>query len=385
MEYFLGYERPEGRPGVRNHLAVISTVSCANLVAERIAARTGGVPLTHAYGCLEFPRSLEQTRRTLLAMANHPNVAAALVVGLGCEEIDARELQREVRGRPSAALVIQEEGGSGYAVEKGVSLVEELLRQVSSPRRKPFPVSQLCVGVVCGASDWTTTIASNPAVGVMADLLTARGGTVSMTETSGIPGTERLLAQRAVDRNVAAQILALSAHHAREARRRYGCPIYKVNPSPGNKAGGITTMVEKGLGNIQKVGRGTIFGVVDWAYPTPGPGVWIMRDSGIGPDVFSITGLSAGGAQVVVFTTGRGSPLGGAVVPVIKVTGNRDTERSFAQNIDLGVSGVLFGEETLAQAGERLYRLVLEVASGRLTKAEEFGHREFGIPRPEGE
>ncbi|HHY94111.1 MAG TPA: UxaA family hydrolase [Firmicutes bacterium] len=385
LDYFLGLAREQGRPGVRDLLLVVGTVSCVTHVVQEVAARAGGVSITHDYGCLEFPSSLEQTMRTLAAAAAHPNVGAVLVVGLGCEQIDARELARRVQGKPVQALIVQEEGGSGYAVAAGTRLALRLRQEMGQPRREPFPVSELAVGVVCGASDWTTAIASNPTLGVMADLIGEQGGTVAMTETSGIPGAERVLAARARDETVAADILALSAYHADQARRRYGCPIYEVNPSPGNKAGGISTMVEKGMGNIEKVGRGTIYGVVDWANYIPGPGVWIMKDSGIGPDVFSVSGLSAGGCQVVVFTTGRGSPLGGALVPVVKVTGNPDTARAFAQNIDFDAGTVVRGGESLAQAGRRLHRLVLEVASGRLTRAEELGHREFGIPRPEGE
>lgn len=378
-----GYIRDDGRPGIRNNLLVVATVSCVNHVVGQLAARTGAIPLIHDYGCLEFPESLAQTRHSLEAACSHPNTGAVLVVGLGCEQLDARELSGGVRGRPARHLVIQEEGGSGHAVEKGVKILGELQEAMRQTPRGPVEPRDLMIGVVCGASDWTTAIVSNPVVGAMADLHTRAGGGIAMTETSGIPGTEEILARRAADPEVARKIRDLSLHHVRQAAQRHGCPIYQINPTPGNKAGGITTMVEKGLGNIAKVGEGTIRGVVGWGQPMEGPDVWIMKDSGIGPDVFSISGLSLGGCQLVVFTTGSGSPLGGALAPVIKVTGNPDTAQSFAQNIDFDAGGVVAGSESIPAAGMRLYEQAAAVCRGERTRAEQLGHREFGIPRPE--
>lgn len=382
-KYFWGYRREQGKPGVRNNLLVVATVSCVNHVVQEIAAESGGIPLTHNYGCMEPPNSLKQTKGALLGALNHPNTGAALIVGLGCEQIDAALLAELVKGKPVRMLSVQEAGGSWLAIEKGILLAEELIALMGKPSREVFPISELSIGVVCGASDWTTAIASNPVVGKMSDLVVEAGGTVAMTETSGISGTERILASRAANSQVAEAIYEIAAYHAQQARLRYGCSLHEINPSPGNKRGGLTTMVEKGMGNNAKIGNGIIQGVVDWGCCIPGPKVWIMKDSGIGPDVFSVAGLGLGGCQIIVFTTGVGSPLGSALGPVIKVTGNGITAQSFAHNIDFDASTAISSQETIEEAGQRLFALLLQVADGAFTKSEMLGHREFGIPRAE--
>ncbi len=323
---------------------------------------------------------LEQFRRTLVGIANHPNVGAVLVAGLGCEQIDAPSLAREMTrgGKAAEAVVIQDCGGVQGAVRRGLQAVREMQEVLAGEKRVACPVSELIMATECGGSDFSSGLTANPAVGFVSDRLIELGGAVILSETAEIIGAEHLLAARAINRGVARGIQRI-VERVEENARRGGGDIRGANPSPGNIRGGITTIEEKSLGCIYKAGTKPVQGVVEYAESIGGKGLWIMDTPG--QDVESITGMVAGGAQIVVFSTGLGTPVGCPIAPVIKITGNPETARNMRSHIDINAGVILKGRGTIEGVGERIFRLLMEVASGRRTKAERLGHCELAINR----
>jgi altronate dehydratase large subunit len=349
---------------------------------QRIAQQTGAIPITHDYGCVEFERELNRTRLGLVRAGQHPNVSGVLVVGLGCEQLLARDLAEAVSssGKPAEWILIQEEGGTSATVEKGSVLVRRLKAAASTEKRISRPVSDLIVAVMCGGSDWTSAIAGNTSIGVVTDTLVANGGTVLMSRVEGFPGSEHILASHAVSAEAGYAILKLVDRVRAQFKEHYGQKIEDVNPTPGNKAGGITTLVEKSMGNIKKAGDASVQGVLALGDPIPHPGLWIVDSSPTGPDVFGLGIHAIQGAHIVLFSTGRGTPVGSAEMPVVKVTGNPATYRRMEDNTDFNAGEIIEGK-AVRETGTALYRLLLEVADGRLTKSEVLGHFEFAIPR----
>ena len=378
---FLGYRRSDGRVGVRNHVLILSTVVCANEVANRINRRIASAVVgVHPFGCAMLGVDLEQFRRTLVGIANNPNVGGVLVVGLGCEQIDARWLADEVtkKGKVGEALVIQDCGGSQGTVKRGIEAVRKMQGVLDRERRVVSPVSELIMATECGGSDFSSGLTANPAIGFVSDRLIELGGAVILSETAEIIGAEHLLAARAINRGVARRIYGI-VERVEESARRAGADIMGANPSPGNIRGGITTIEEKSLGCIYKAGTKPVQGVVEYAEAIGRKGLWIMDTPG--QDVESVTGMVAGGAQIVVFSTGLGTPVGCPIAPVIKITGNPETARKMKSHIDIDAGVIFKGRDTIEGVGERIFRLFLEVASGKKTKAERLGHRELGINR----
>lgn len=376
----LGYVRPDGRVGIRNYLLVMSTVVCSSFVARRIADQVqGAVAVENPFGCGQLGPDLEVTRRTLIGMARNPNVGGVLVVGLGCEQIQADDLVREIErtGKPVEKVVVQEvDGGTPAAIERGVTLLRRMAEEVLRQRPEEVDLSNLVMGVECGGSDATSGLASNPVVGYVSDKLIDLGGTVILSETPEMIGAEEILAKRAVSREVGEKIVKVVRRWV-DLAASYGVDLVGTQPSPGNIAGGLTTIEEKSLGAIIKGGSRPIQGVVDYAEEVRGKGLWIMDTPGY--DVMSVVGMVAGGATLVVFTTGRGTPTGNPIAPVIKVTANPYTAKKMRENIDFDASTVTLGQETIDQAGERLFKLIIDVARGRPTRAELLGFREFVI------
>jgi len=378
---FLGYRRPDGWVGVRNHLAVLPSVFCANLVAERIADRVAGaVALPHSAGCSQFGPDYELTRRVLLALGTHPNVGAVLVVGLGCEMVEVDPLVGEMAsiGRSVASLTIQEAGGTLAAIASGVELAEPLARELSGRKREPCSLDGLILATECGGTDATSGIAANPVVGAVADRVLAMGGSMILGESSELMGAEHILARRCVDLEVAGRI----GDFVREAEARalgMGVDLRGTQPSPGNIAGGVTTVEEKALGDIRKAGTGAIRGGLAYGERPAGAGLHVMDTAA--HDVESVTGMVAGGAQAVLFTTGRGNPVGNPVAPVIKITGNPRTYAHMRDDMDFSAGPIVEGKATVDEMGERLFQLLLDVLSGRLTRSEVLGHRELMIQR----
>ncbi|MDR1603595.1 MAG: UxaA family hydrolase [Gracilibacteraceae bacterium] len=378
-ETFPGYQRPDGRVGVRNYVAVIPTSVCAAVAAAKIAALAEGcVALPNQHGCCQVGADFEQTRRTLIGLGQNPNVGAALVIGLGCENIEAADLAAAIArsGKKTDCLLIQDCGGTLSAAAEGARRAALLARDLSALRREPCPVSSLVLGVECGGSDFTSGLASNPAAGFVSDLLIQAGGTSILAETTEFIGAEHLMARRAATPAVAQKLLDL----VRECELRslaQQVDLRGSQPTPGNIAGGITTIEEKSLGCVYKGGTAPIENVLAYAEAPAGKGLYIMDSPG--QDVDSVTGLVAGGATVVVFTTGRGTPTGTPLAPVVKITGNAETAVKMRDNIDIDVSAVIRGERSIAACGRALFAEMLLTAGGRLTKAESLGHREFGI------
>ena len=310
LDRFHGYARPDESYGVRNHVAVIPSVICANVVAERIAEEVkGAVALPHCCGCCQVEKDRDQTFRTLAGLGMNPNVYGVLVVGLGCEAISAEKLSDEISKsrKPVYYMNIQDENGTLKSIRKGVRIARKLVNEASKQKRRTIDVSTLVVGTECGGSDWTSGITANPALGVAMDLVVERGGTVILSETTELIGAEHILANRAGDSEIRKRILELVKKYEDQITL-LGGDIRDGQPTLGNIAGGITTIEEKSLGAICKGGTSKIVDVVDYGERVSKKGLILMNSPGY--DVESVTGMVAGGAQLIVFTTGIGTPTG---------------------------------------------------------------------------
>ncbi|HEY1305538.1 MAG TPA: UxaA family hydrolase [Vicinamibacterales bacterium] len=380
---FLGFRRHDGRVGTRNHVLVVPTVICASVVAERVAAAAPplGVALPHLAGCGQLGPDMRVTHETLAAYCGHPNVGAVVVIALGCEQVMAQALAEVARRhhKPVEIVAIQAEGGTLKATDKGIRIAQAFAGMLAGDEREWCDVSELILSLKCGGSDYTSGLASNPTLGRVTDRLVDLGGSAVLGEIAEIMGAEHVLASRATDPATATRLLQVITRVETEARA-LGLDIRGTQPSPGNIRGGLTTIEEKSLGATHKGGeRAPLQDVIAYAAPIRRKGLNVMDTPGL--DVESVTGMVGGGAQVVVFTTGLGTPTGNPVAPVIKITGNSRTARQMADNIDLDVSGIIDDTDTLESAAARLFDEVLEVASGRQTAAERLGHREFAIHR----
>ncbi len=380
---FLGYPRPDGRAGTRNYIAVAGASNCAAHAVAEIeaafraedfsgAAIDGVVSFPHGDGCgqSEGPDTA-QLRRTLDGVMNHPNVAAAIIVGLGCEVNQISYYLQESGLR--RGLTLQESGGTRNVVADGARAVRELMDRVGRLERLPTSVSKIILGTNCGGSDGFSGITANPALGYCSDLLVKRGGASVLAETPEIYGAEHLLTRRARTREIGEKLLRQIQWYKDYVARFGGS--FDDNPSPGNKAGGLTNIAEKSLGAAIKSGASILSDVVEYAERITSTGFIYMNTPGHDP--VSLTGLAAGGSNIIIFTTGRGSAIGFPTIPVIKVATNSRTARQMSGNMDVNAGTIADGEEDIYQVGERLYQLMVEVASGRRTFAEQLGHREF--------
>jgi altronate dehydratase large subunit len=342
----------------------------------------GSVALPHQHGCCHMGDDYKQTLRTLIGMAKNPNVGATLIVGLGCEGIQPKEVYQAVAetGKPTEMLIIQEHQGTLGAIQEGSRIASDMSRKLSTALRKPFPASELVLALECGGSDPTSGIAGNPAVGFASDLLVEQGGTSILSETTELIGTEHILSERAVNEKVASEINRIIAQTEKRAAEM-GTDIRGTQPTPGNIEGGLSTIEEKSLGCVYKAGSAPIEGVLEYGecIPDGKKGLYIMDTPG--QDIDSITGMLAGGAQIVVFTTGRGTPTGSPIAPVIKITGNSETYSKMKDNIDINAGKIVDENFPIKSVGEELFQEIIEVANGKLTKAESLGHREFGLFR----
>ncbi len=375
---FLGYRRHDGRAGTRNHVLILPTVQCANGAVRRIGQLVPDVvPLPHVYGCSQLGADLEQTTRTLAGFASHPNVAAVLLVGLGCESLDTAGLAARLAGDGVNVrlLNIQDEGGAARTAERGAAIAADLLAGAQRLQRTPIPLGELMVGLECGGSDAWSGITANPALGIASDLLVAAGGSVILSETTEFIGAEHLLAARAAP-DQARRILE-AVDRGEDLARRMGVDMRGAQPSPGNIAGGLTTIEEKSLGAITKGGHAPVQELVDYACRPTRRGLVLMDTPGNDPE--SVTGMVAGGAQVVAFTTGRGTPAGCPIAPVIKLATNTALARRMADDIDLDAGTIISAGESLADVGARIFAEIIAVASGKDTAAERWGYAEFSI------
>ncbi|SNZ15509.1 altronate dehydratase large subunit [Natronoarchaeum philippinense] len=380
MRTFEGYPRDDGPAGVRNYVAVIPTSVTASPVAAEIADRSAETvrATPHQMGTDPPAAARDQVERTLTGVGSNPNVGAALVVDLGTEAIDADDIADAVAatGRGAATLSIREAGGTAAAVEEGTELARSLREEISGARREERGADELVFAVECGGSDATSGIAANPAVGAACDRLVRDGGTATFSETPEFIGAEHVLAERCADEGVRERLL--DRVERREATAELmGVDLRGAQPSPGNQEGGLTTIEEKSLGAISKGGTTPVRGIVDYAERLPTGGGLVLMDTP-GYDIESVVGKVAGGAQVVAFTTGRGSTTGNPLAPVIKVTGNPKTADRLAANVDVDASDVIDGE-SIDAVGERIYETLLAVAGGERTAAERHRLEEFAV------
>ncbi len=388
--YFQGYDRGDGRYGTRNYIAVISTVNCSASTSKYISERfraadllreypnvDGVVAITHKQGCaMQYDGpDHQQLDRTLAGFAKHPNIAAYILVGLGCETGQAIHLiedqgliQLNGSGSKPLVLTIQECGGIARTVEAGVRALAELLPRVNDVRRTSLPASKLILGTNCGGSDGNSGVTANPALGVAADLLIAQGGTAVIGETPEIYGAEHLLTRRAVSRAVGEKLVE-RIKWWEWYTGVFGAEINN-NPSPGNKEGGLTTIYEKSLGAIAKGGSTALVDVIGYAEPIRAKGFVVMDTPGYDP--VSMTGIVAGGANVLVFTTGRGSVFGCKPAPSIKVATNTPMYRHMIDDMDIN-AGVILEGRRVEEVGREIFEEILAVASGKKTKSEIHG------------
>lgn len=388
---FLGYPRSDGRAGTRNYIAIVGASHCAAYATERIADAfrdedfagsgvDGVIPLPHEHGCGQGEGAdLRLLRQTLSGLADHPNVGAALVVGLGCEVNQIGYYVRpgeESNGHAETrGLTLQESGGTRRVVEDGVKAVRELMETAGRLERKPCPVSQIAISLECGGSDAFSGITANPGVGYCADLVVKQGGTACLGETTEIWGAEHLLTRRSASPAVGQRLLDMLDWYFDYVSRFKDPVTFNSNPSPGNMAGGITNIAEKSLGAIAKGGRSTLAAVYDYAERITEKGFVFMNSPGYDPA--SVTGMVAGGCNICLFTTGRGSCFGFATAPVIKVASNTMTATHMDEDMDINAGTVADGDEDLAMLGTRMYDMLLDVASGSRTCSERAGHREL--------
>jgi altronate dehydratase large subunit len=375
---FMGYRRKDGRVGTRNHVLIFPTVICATVVAQMICrAVPGTVSVSHPHGCGHMGEEKELIIRAMAGFCGHTNVASVILVGLGCELLTPELIATSMpAGQRYELLSIQDEGGTTAAVERGKQLAARLLAEAANDRCIPIDISELIIGTKCGGSDTFSGLTANPALGNAADRLVAAGGTVILSETPELIGAEEVLSRRAASDDVRRRIYEITA--ATEAiAMRAGVDIRDSEPSPGNKEGGLTTLEEKSLGAVLKGGTSVVKQVVNYAERPVEKGLVIMDSPA--HDAVCNTGMVASGAQVIVFTTGRGTPLGTPTAPVLKISSNSRIYRLMSENIDMDTGTILEGAATIESVGEALFREIIEVASGKPTKAEQLGHNEFAI------
>lgn len=378
---FDGYLRPDGSVGVRNRVAIIPSCGCAQHVARMIASAVPETALLdYTGGCGETSVDLEVATQLLAQLGRHPNVAASVVVSLGCEGLDARDLTARIAEgwAPTELLVIQELGGTRQAIARGVEVARSFARDAARHQRGSCPTSALTVGLECGGSDATSGLVANPSVGAFADRLIALGGRAILPETSELLGAEHILMDRAATPELADYIERVVKACERELKAT-GEDMTGKQPSPGNIRGGISTVEEKALGDVLKGGSTPIVDVLSYGQPPRQPGLSFMDTPG--NDLASVTGLAAAGCQIIVFTTGRGNPMGNAIAPVLKVTGNPATYARMTDDMDVNAGEVIEGRTTIAEMGDRIFELVLAVAAGQETAAERTGHQEFMLLR----
>ena len=378
---FYGYRRPDGRVGVRNRVLILPASVCATDTARIIAQQVeGAISFNNQQGCSQVAPDQQFTMDVMAGYAANPNIYGTVVVSLGCENCQMDLVVKAIEERtnkPLKQVIIQEVGGTLKAVEIAVRYAKEMVAEASMLQKEEFPLSELIVGTECGGSDPTSGLAANPAIGAMSDLVVQAGGTSILSETSEFIGAEHILARRAINKEVHDRIYEITSRF--EAHfHAVGEDVRQGNPSPGNKAGGITTLEEKSLGCIHKGGHSPINAVYDYAKQVESKQGLVIMDTP-GNDPASVAAMVAGGAQVIVFSSGRGSPVGHPIAPVVKVTGNKITFANMEDNIDFCAAPLIYGEKTVEQLGTDLLNMVVETACGKQTKAEALGFVETAI------
>ena len=386
MPAFRGFLRADGRAGTRNYIAVVAASNCAAHTAELIAESYRGASLPpNVDGVVAFPHGegcahaigpdTEQLRRTLAGVLDHPNVSAAIILGLGCEVNQIEHyLGPGAQGTERlTGMTLQDSGGTRATVEAARREIARFIERAAAEERTEIPASKIVLGLNCGGSDSFSGVTANPALGVCSDMLAAIGAAAVLAETTETFGAEHLLVKRARNREVAERYLDFVRSYKEYLVRMGGS--FDDNPSPGNKAGGLTNILEKSLGAVAKAGTTTMNQAVDYAERITAPGFVFMNTPGYDP--VSLSGLAAGGCNLIAFTTGRGSAIGFPTIPVIKIATNSSTYRRMQDNMDVNAGRIADGEATVEEIGREIFDLVLRAASGERTCSERLGHREF--------
>ena len=381
---FYGYKRPDGRVGVRNKVLILPASVCASDTTRIISQQVvGSVTFNNQLGCSQVAPDQQFTMDVMAGYAANPNVYGTVVVSLGCENCQMDLVVKAIQERtnkPLKQVIIQEAGGTLKAIDMAVRYAKEMVEEASLLQKEEFPMSELIIGTECGGSDPTSGLAANPLIGQLSDLIVKEGGTSILSETTEFIGAEHLLARRAINKEVHDRIFEI-VHRYEDSLRLVGEEVREGNPSPGNKAGGLTCLEEKSLGCIHKGGHSPVMAVYDYAKQVEAKQGLVIMDTP-GNDPSSVAAMVAGGAQIIAFTTGRGTPTGFPGVPVLKITGNSKTYRNMEDDMDYNAGRVMDGEITLEQAGQEIYQEVLKIAGGKPTKAEVLGHDElFSIGR----
>jgi altronate dehydratase large subunit len=378
---FWGYRRADGRVGVRNHVLILPTITCATQAAHQITQLVQGtVSFIHQHGCAQVGGDYEQTFRTYVGMGVNPNVYGVVVLGLGCETHQGWKVADEIAksGKPVELVSIQDHGGTLMAIAQGAKIAARMVQEASAVMREPFDFSELIVGTECGGSDACSGLSANPAVGVVSDMLVDAGGTAILAETTELIGAEHLLANRAVDEKTAKRVYEVIQQMESRALMM-GVDIRTGNPSPGNVEGGLSSLEEKSLGAANKSGSRPLQELIDYAqHPSKKGLVWMDTP---GHDIEQLTGMVAGGAQIVLFTSGRGTPTGSPIAPVIKISTNTPMFEKMRDNMDLNAGTVIDGTESIHEVGQRIFDEIASVCSGKLTKSEILKQNDFGIWR----
>lgn len=377
---FWGYRRAEGRPGIRNHILILPTCACGSESARIIASQVkGAVNIVFNTGCSDVQANTDMSQKILTGFACNPNVWGVVIIGLGCETVPHAKLKEKIQvmtSKPVVSFGIQDEGGTLKTIEKGVRAAREMAAQAGLQQKELFDISELYMGIECGGSDATSGIGSNPATGELSDLLVDLGATTVMSESIEWIGGEHVLAKRAATSEIHNQVIQVCKDYEAHLKAA-GQDCRAGQPTPGNKAGGLSTLDEKSLGCIRKGGTRPIVEVLEQAVRPSRHGAVVMDTAGY--DISSVTSMVASGCQLVIFTTGRGTCTGNAIAPVLKVTANGRTYQRMEDNMDIDLSPIVRGEKTYQQMGREMLDEIQNICNGKLTKAEAYGFSDIAV------
>lgn len=379
----MGYRREDGKFGLRNKVIIVPSVHCANKVCENIAKKCdGSVYINHQHGCSQLEFDALQTRDVLIGHGTNANVFGILVVGLGCEVIQARSVVEKIKEstpyKRVEFLVIQECGGMQNTIKKGIEIVQKMLQEASRCEKSQGDFSDLILGTECGGSDSYSGLSANPVLGALSDFVIDEGGAVILAETTELIGCEDLLAKRAKDEEVAKKVYEKILGFENLVKS-FHTDIRGANPSPGNIAGGLSSIEEKSLGCVYKAGTRTLIDVIDYAKPVLSKGLTFMNTPG--NDIEQLSAMVAGGANICVFTTGRGTPTGSAICPTIKMSSNTFCFENMQDCIDINAGSLLDGEKSKEELRDELIDLIIRISKGELVKAEINEQNDFSVWR----
>ncbi len=383
MKKIMGYRREDGKFGLRNKVIIIPSVHCANKVCENIARKcNGAVYINHQHGCSQLEFDALQTRDVLIGHGSNANVFGVLIIGLGCEVIQAKAVAEKIKEatpyKKVEYLVIQECGGSKNTIENGIKIVNEMLESAAKLQKSEGDFSDLILGTECGGSDSYSGLSANPALGSLSDFVIDEGGAVILAETTELIGCEAILAKRAKNDEIAKKVYDKILAYENLVKS-FHADIRGANPSPGNMAGGLSTIEEKSLGCVYKAGTRTLMDVIDYAKPVVSKGLTFMNTPG--NDIEQLSAMVAGGVNICVFTTGRGTPTGSAIVPTIKMSSNTFCYENMNDAIDINAGSIIDGVKTKEEVRDELIELIVRISDGELVKAELNEQNDFSVWR----